>query len=132
VQSTTSGTTYEVDSSSNTLAGGAKVQSCSGCASGYDVGYIGNGGTLTLNNVSAPTTGAQNLTISYEDCAAGRSATLTVNGTATTLNFTGLDNNWDTPQTMTVSVNLKAGSSNTIEFSNASGWAPDIDEIIVY
>ena len=110
-----------------------RSQSCSGCASGYDVGYIGNGGTLTFNNVSAPTTGAQNLTISYEDGDAGRSATLTVNGTQTTVSFTGLDNNnWVTPQTKTVSVNLNAGSSNTIVFSNASGWAPNVDEIIVY
>ena len=125
-------TTYLADSSANTLAGGAVVQTCSGCADGHTVGFIGNGGTLQFNNVSSPTTGTHTLTISYEDGDAGRAATLTVNGTATTVSFTGLNNgNWNTPQTKTVSVTLNAGSSNTIKFSNASGWAPDIDLITI-
>lgn len=133
VQSSQSGTTYQASSSGNTLSGGAKVQTCSGCSSGQDVGYIGEGGTLTFNNVSAPTSGVQSLTISYEDGDAGRSATLTVNGTATTVSFTGNNNNnWTTPMTMTVNVNLNAGTNNTIVFSNSTAYAPNIDQIIVY
>jgi hypothetical protein len=130
VPASQSGITYV--SSSNTIAGGAKVQNCSGCASGQTVGYIGEGGTLTFNNVSASAAGSHTLIISYEDGDAGRSATMTVNGTATTVNFTGLNNNnWTTPQTMTVTVTLVAGS-NTIAFSNSSAYAPDIDQITVY
>lgn len=41
------------------------------------------------------------------------------------------DGNWNTVQSLTVTVNLNAGSGNTIEFSNPSGWAPDIDHITV-
>ncbi|MDE1156090.1 MAG: right-handed parallel beta-helix repeat-containing protein [Acidobacteriaceae bacterium] len=127
------GTVYLSTSSSNTLGGSAVIQSCSGCASGQTVGYIGEGGTLTFNNVSAASAGTHSITISYEDGDAGRSATMTVNGTATTLSFTGSDdNNWTTPHTLTVSVTLNSGSSNTISFSNASAYAPDIDQITVY
>lgn len=133
LQSSQSGTTYLSSSSSNTLSGGARVATCSGCTSGQTVGYIGEGGTLTFNNVSAPTSGVQSLTISYEDGDAGRSATLTVNGSATTVSFTGNNNNnWSTPMTMTVNVNLNAGTNNTIAFSNSTAYAPDIDQIIVY
>jgi hypothetical protein len=123
-------TTYQANSS-GTIAGGSVVQACSGCSSGQDAGYLGEGGTLTFSSVTVSTAGTYFLTISYEDGDSGRSATLTVNGSARTLSFTGLNNNnWTTPQKMIVPVNLNAGN-NTIEFSNTSGWAPNIDEIIV-
>jgi hypothetical protein len=34
--------------------------------------------------------------------------------------------------TMTVNVNLNAGTNNTIVFSNSTAYAPNIDQIIVY
>jgi len=133
VQASTSGTTYQASSAPNTLAGGAKVQTCSGCSSGKTVGYIGEGGTLTFNNIAASTSGTHSFTISYEDGDAGRSATITVNGAASTLSFAGTnDNNWSTPHTVSVNVTLTAGSSNTVVFSNSAAYAPDIDELIVY
>ncbi|MBR7837086.1 fibronectin type III domain-containing protein [Actinospica durhamensis] len=126
-----SGTVYEADASANTLAGGAVVQTCSACLDGKAVGYIGEGGTLTFTNVTEATAGNYPLTIAYIDGDSGRSATLTVNGTATTVSFTGTgDGNWNNVQTKTVTVTLKAGT-NTIEFSNASAYAPDIDHIVV-
>jgi chitodextrinase len=124
-------TVYEADSSVSTLAGGAVVQSCSACLDGHKVGYIGNGGTLTFNQVTASSAGSRTLTIYYVDGDAGRSVTLTVNGTATTVAFHGTnDGNWNVVQSLTVTVNLNSGS-NTIEFSNPSGYAPDIDHITV-
>lgn len=97
------------------------------------VGYIGEGGTLTFNNVAAATSGTHSITISYEDGDAGRSATITVNGAFSSLSFTGNNaNNWSTPLTMSVNVTLTAGSNNTIVFSNPTSYAPDIDELIVY
>jgi hypothetical protein len=67
------------------------------------------------------------MTVNYVDGDAGRSATITVNGSASTVSFTGTNNgNWDQVQFQTVPVTLKAGT-NTIEFSNSSGYAPDID-----
>jgi hypothetical protein len=65
------------------------------------------------------------------DGDAGRTADLTVNGTTSAVSFTGTDNsNWDTVQTKAVTVSLKAGT-NTIEFSNPSAYAPDLDHIVV-
>jgi hypothetical protein len=123
-------TTYQANSS-GVIAGGALTQSCSGCSSGQTAGYLGEGGTLTFSNVSVSTAGTYFLTISYEDGDTGRSATLTVNGSPRTLNFIGLNNNnWTTPQKTIVAVNLNAGN-NTVEFSNPSGWAPSIDQVIV-
>ena len=122
---------YEADSSANTLAGGAVVSSCSACLDGKDVGYIGDGGTLTFPDITETTAGSHTLTVYYVDGDAGRSAVITVNGTATTVAFTGTNNsNWDTVQTQTVTVSLNAGT-NTIEFSNPSAYAPDIDHIVV-
>lgn len=132
VQATQSGTTYLASASGNTLAGGAVVQTCSGCASGQKVGYIGEGGTLTFNSVSAASAGTHTVTISYEDGDTDRAVTVTANGTATTVNCPGLNNsNWSTPQTINVTVTLNAGT-NTIQFGNTSGYAPDIDQIVVF
>jgi chitodextrinase len=125
------GTVYEGDASANTLAGGAVVQSCSACLDGNDVGYIGEGGTLTFPDVTESAAGSYTMTVSYVDGDAGRSAVITVNGTPTTVSFTGTNNsNWDYVQTLTVTVSLNAGT-NTIEFSNPSAYAPDIDHIVV-
>jgi hypothetical protein len=44
------GTSYEAESATNTLAGGARLQSCTACSGGQKVGFIGNGsGTLQFN-----------------------------------------------------------------------------------
>jgi chitodextrinase len=128
---TSSAAVYEADASTNTLAGGAVVQACSTCLDGKAVGYIGEGGTLTFPNVTETAAGTYSLKVYYIDGDAGRSAVITVNGTATTVAFAGTNNsNWTTVQTQTVSVTLKAGT-NTIEFSNPSAYAPDIDHIVV-
>ena len=126
-----SGTVYEGDASANTLADGAVVQNCSACLDGKDVGYIGEGGTLTFPDITESAAGSHTMTVYYVDGDAGRSAVITVNGTPTTVSFTGTDNsNWDYVQTLTIAVSLNAGT-NTIEFSNPGAWAPDIDHIVV-
>ncbi len=118
---------YEGESSANTLTGGAKVGSCSGCSGGQAAGYIGNGGVVTFNGVQVNTTGAYTLTIDY---ASGevRNAQMSVNGgTATFLNFANTGS-FSTVKQLDVTVNLHAGA-NTIAFSNPNGWAPDFDRI---
>ena len=123
----------EAEASSNQLTGGAVVQSCSGCSGGQAVGYIGNNsGTLTVN-VSVATAGSYSLTIAYVNGdSSARTAQVTVDsGTPQTVSFqpTG---SWSTPNNLTLSapITLEAGA-NTIEFSNSSSWAPDIDKITV-
>jgi len=68
--------------------------------------------------------------IAYVDGDSGRTADISVNGgTPVAVAFPGTgDDNWNTPQTLTVSLNLTAGA-NTIEFANPNGYAPDFSTI---
>src|SRR5690349_17310169 len=72
-------TSYEAESSANTLAGGARVGTCSGCSGGHKVRFVGNGGTLQFNGVTASAAGSATVTITYLTGTA-RSASLSVNG----------------------------------------------------
>ncbi|MEV0386418.1 DUF4832 domain-containing protein [Nonomuraea sp. NPDC050643] len=126
---TTSTTTVEAEHPANTLSGGAVVASCSGCSGGSKVGYIGNGATLTINNVGTSSAGARTLTISYLSAVA-RTATVKVNnGTAATVGFP-VTADWNTVGVRTVTVTLAAGD-NTITIANPGDWAPDIDKIAI-
>src|SRR5690348_8906640 len=79
---------YEAEASGNTLAGGAKVASCSPCSGGKKVGFVGNNaGTLQFNGVTTGAAGSATLTIAYASGQA-RNASLSVNGgTATSISF---------------------------------------------
>jgi hypothetical protein len=122
---------YEAEASANTLAGGAVLQSCSTCSGGAKVGFVGNGGTLTFNQVSATSAGTYQVTVVYCDgSGTGRQATVSVNGGAPqTLSFAPTGS-FSTVGTMTVPLQLAAGA-NTIEFANPSAYAPDFDRLIV-
>jgi hypothetical protein len=123
-------TSYEAESSANTIAGGARLASCSGCSGGQKVGFVGSGGTLTFNGVAAPANGTYWLTIYYAD-GDGRQAQLIVNGaTLQTVSFTPTGD-FNTVGAMSVQVPLNAGTSNTIEFANPAAFAPDFDRILV-
>jgi alpha-galactosidase len=126
-----SATSYEAEAPGNTLAGGAVVASCTTCSGGEKVGFVGSGGTLTFNGVTAPAAGTYQVTIAYLDgSASGRQAMISVNGgTPQTVSFTPTGS-FSTVGTMTVPLQLTAGS-NTIEFSNPAAYAPDFDRIIV-
>jgi hypothetical protein len=123
-------TFYEAEASTNTIAGGASVSSCSGCSGGNKVGYVGNGGTLTFNGVNASSAGTHTLVIYYLDSDGGRTANLSINGgSATALNFSGTNGgDWNTVYTYSVTVTLNAGN-NTIAFANSAAYAPDFDRI---
>ena len=126
-----SATSYEAEAAGNTLAGGAVVASCTTCSGGKKVGFIGSGGTLTFNGVTAPSAGTYQVTIAYLDgSATGRQAQISVDGGAPqTVSFTPTGS-FSTVGTMTVPLQLTAGS-NTIEFGNPSDFAPDFDRIVV-
>jgi hypothetical protein len=103
--------------------------SCSACSGGSKVGYIGNGATLTFNQVGASTAGTRTLAISYLSAVA-RTATIKVNnGAATTVGFPATAD-WNTVGVHTLPVTLAAGN-NTVTIANPGGWAPDIDKITI-
>ncbi|MDQ6420505.1 CBM35 domain-containing protein [Paenibacillus sp. LHD-117] len=119
----------EAESATNTLAGNARIMDQSTASGGKIVGYIGNGSAnyLQFNNVQVSSAGTYQLTISYITADA-RSASLSINGgPAQAINFPG-SGSWSTVSTVVVPVTLAAGS-NTLRFSNATGYSPDIDRI---
>jgi hypothetical protein len=123
--------TYEAESPANTLGGGATIYNCSGCSGGAKVGYIGGSGYLVFPNVTAPRAGTYLMTVGYVDGDSSRTAIVTVNGTPFELPLSGTnDNNWDTSQTVTIPVDLNAGT-NSIQIGNPNGYVSDIDKIVL-
>jgi alpha-galactosidase len=129
--------TYEAESSSNTLGGGAVTQTCASCSGGKNVGYIGKGGTLQFNAVNVSSAGSHRLVISYIDGDSStygigtyRTANISINGGASFAVQFAATGDWNEVVTTIISVTLRAGS-NTIAFSNSSAYTPDIDKIDV-
>jgi hypothetical protein len=122
---------YEAEASGNTLVGGALVAACGTCSGGNKVGYVGNNaGTLQYNAVNAASAGNYTLTIYYlNGDSSARHATVSVNGSAGTNISFPVTGGWTTVGSVQTTISLNAGSSNTIKFSNATGWAPDFDRI---
>jgi len=128
-------TTPEAEASANTLTNGAITTACSGCSGSESVGYIGGspGGTLTFNGVnSSVTSSATTLRIHYTNGdSTQRYANVIVNGDAHVVAFVPTTND-NTPGTSTLTVPLKSGTTNVVEFeSYQGGWAPNIDRIMV-
>ncbi|MBD0740334.1 DUF4832 domain-containing protein [Streptomyces sp. CBMA29] len=121
---------YEAEASGNTLGGSAVVAACSACSGGAKVGYLGNGGTLRINGVNGGTGGSAQVTVHYTS-AETRTATFSVNGGAATSVSLPSTGSWDTVGTATLTLNLAAGTGNSVTIANPSGWAPDIDRITV-
>ncbi|GAA5200046.1 hypothetical protein GCM10023322_77030 [Rugosimonospora acidiphila] len=122
---------YEAEASGNTRAGQAAVRSSSAASGGALVGYVGNGTAnyLQFNGVTGGTAGSHTITIYYAS-GENRSTTLSVNGGAATTVNTPSTGGWDTIGSVTTTLTLNAGS-NTIRLGNPTGWAPDLDRIVV-
>lgn len=133
---------YEAESSANTLTGTAVVSSNSGASGGKYVGYIGlgSGNTVTFNGVTAASAGTYDLVVQYanDEFSTGgagyntnsinRYADISIDGAAATRLYFRVTGSWSTFLTAVIPVHLSAGS-NTIKFSNAAAYAPDIDKI---
>jgi hypothetical protein len=122
-------TSYEAESPANTLAGGAVVQSCPTCSGGAKVGFVGEGGTLTFNDIDVASAGTYQVTIVY--CSGeARPAMVSVNGGAPQALSFASTGSFTTTGTMTIPLTLSAGT-NTIEFGDPTAYTPDFDRIIV-
>ena len=135
------GTTYQAESSANTLAGTAAVETDTWASGGDYVGWIGDASanTLTFNNVTASSAGTYMLVIAYaNDDTSGsgnynsniesRWSQISVNGGTATTEVFANTYSWDSFRTVAIPVTLAAGN-NTIKFSNSTGYAPNIDYI---
>lgn len=119
-------TAYEAENA--VLGGSAGTVYCKYCSGASKADGLGFSGMVTFTNVTVPKDGTYQMEIDYL-VGGQRSFFLSVNGAAgTELPLTG--NGWDAFTTTVVSVALHAGA-NTIEFSNPSNYAPDLDRIVI-
>jgi hypothetical protein len=123
-----SGTTYEAETA---VLGGTVTAGFSNYFSGLaKAGNVGGGSanSVTFTNVTAPYAGMFQLEIDYATNGQ-RSLFLSINGAASKeLSLDG--SSFDDPVAKVLDVPLKAGQ-NTIQLSNPSGNAPDLDRIVV-
>ncbi|GIZ37744.1 hypothetical protein CKM354_000118000 [Cercospora kikuchii] len=132
-----------IEAESGSFAGGANVQSCSGCSGGQKAGNIANGGgSLTLSNIRT-SQATQDVRFDYIDCEVGymgglntRGASISVNGgPGQSVIFPLTGYNWDKDVAKNHLVRLSGFSTtgtNTIKISGLSGntqYAPDFDRV---
>jgi hypothetical protein len=118
--------TYEAEAA--TLAGSASVVGCSFCSAGSKAGNLGGTGTVTFTNVTVPQTGTYWLEVDFLT-SGPRSFQVTVNDAMPmALNLNG--SSFESPASTVISVPLQAGA-NTIQFSNPTDYAPDLDSITI-
>ncbi|KAJ3575903.1 hypothetical protein NP233_g781 [Leucocoprinus birnbaumii] len=124
------GTTYEAES--GTLSGAAQILSGGSFSGGRAVGWLGNGGSLTINNVQG--VGRDQWVALYyaNGDSAWRNTTVSVNGGAAALVDQPNTGGGQVILSVPVKLNLRSGS-NSITFSaNQNSYAADLDKIIVY
>jgi len=117
---------YEAENA--VLGGSAGTGYCKYCSGASKANGLGFSGTVTFTDITVPRAGTYQMEIDYL-VSGQRSFFLSVNGAAATeLPLDG--STWDAFTSTVVSVQLHAGE-NTIEFSNPSQYAPDLDRIVI-
>uniref|UniRef100_A0A8H8CHG9 Alpha-galactosidase n=1 Tax=Psilocybe cubensis TaxID=181762 RepID=A0A8H8CHG9_PSICU len=129
-------TFYAAAASTNTLAGGASTRVVNGSTT--VVGFVGEGGTLTFNNVDGGASGGTKLlsfdyingdvTFNNNACSNCRNAFVSVNGgTPVQAQMPISAQSWDILfQGYLLSMpGFKPGKVNTVQISNPSAFAPD-------
>ncbi|ACU71472.1 Carbohydrate binding family 6 [Catenulispora acidiphila DSM 44928] len=123
-------TSYEAESTNNTLTGGASLTACTACSGGSRVGNLYGSAKLQVNNVTVKKDGIYTITVSYVDGSTDRTATISSNtGSGTSIAFPSTGD-WNTVHSISFQLGLKAGS-NSITFDSAGWYSPDIDKIDV-
>ncbi|MEU9230569.1 carbohydrate-binding protein [Streptomyces massasporeus] len=127
--STLATTSHEAEDAANTLSGNASVAGCDACSGGKKVGNLYTGGKLRFNNVTVKKDGIYTVKVAYVSGDA-RSVNVSSNGGNGSSQKFPSTGDWSTAETVSVQLALKAGS-NTITFDSGTGYAPDIDKIVV-
>jgi rhamnogalacturonan endolyase len=122
--------TYEAETA--VTAGGAAPESLNGgfTGSGY-VNFPALGGTLEFRSVDGGTGGSRTLRIRFAlGASASRTGALVVNGAARNVTFDSTLS-WTSWATQDLTVNLSAGTANTIQFQSNGQDLANIDQIEV-
>ncbi|KAI5115555.1 hypothetical protein M0805_001884, partial [Coniferiporia weirii] len=128
--SVASGTSYEAES--GTISGSARILTSSAFSGGEAVGYLGNGGSVTINNVQGNGQGQWVALYYANGDSTWRNTTVSVNGGSTILVDQPNTGGGNVVLSVPVKLNLKSGT-NSLTFSiNQSNYAADLDKIIVY
>ncbi|GAA4253023.1 discoidin domain-containing protein [Dactylosporangium darangshiense] len=128
--STPPGGNKSYEGESATLAGGTTVTSCAHCSGGKKLSFLVNGSSATLTGISEPADGSYTLKLYFMSVGRSNNLTLTVNGVSKTVTLPATPD-YNTVVTQNVTVSLKAGSSNTIVFSNPGNTSFNVDRIVV-
>jgi hypothetical protein len=124
-----------VEAEAGQLAGGAAVATGPWASGGSYVGYLGNGGTLTIPRTTGP--GQYDLTVAYAQAEKNtghpyntdtitRTLVATEAGGTTTQAPYRHNYTWDGfwPETSPIDLTTKAGP---ITFGNPTAWGPNVD-----
>jgi hypothetical protein len=124
------GTSYEAEAPGNTFHQAVRSWPCDWCSGGARVRYIGRSprNYLVINNISVARPDSYEMVIFYL-VDGTRTLFLSVNdGPVTKLLLSG--KGWREVAKVSVTVRLTAGN-NKVKFYNDSGYAPDIDRIVI-
>ncbi|TFY82940.1 hypothetical protein EWM64_g1071 [Hericium alpestre] len=125
-----SGTSYEAES--GTRSGSSTLITSSAFSGGQGVGYLGNGGSVTLNNVQGAGT-SQWVALYYANGdSTWRNTTVSVNGGASVLVDQPDSGGGDVILSVPVKLNLRQGANSITFGADQSTYAGDLDKIIVY
>ncbi len=125
---------YEAEASGNTKKGVQTWNDNDGLCSGNQfIGNVGNGNSVTFNNVTAPVAGKYAVTVFYMSMEQ-RDIQIKINGDNATKKTVSCNNTdgWEGKGLgyTTIVLDLKEGS-NSMEIGNDNAWAPNIDRIAV-
>ncbi|KAF5311783.1 hypothetical protein D9619_003118 [Psilocybe cf. subviscida] len=125
-----SGTSYEAES--GTLSGTAVLASGSGFSGGKCVGYLGHGGSVTINNVQG-IGGNQWVSLYYANAdSTWRNTTISANGGSSILVDQPNTGGGQTVISVPVLLNLRSGANSITIGASQSSYAADLDKIVVY
>ncbi|TFK40889.1 hypothetical protein BDQ12DRAFT_678543 [Crucibulum laeve] len=125
-----SGTTYEAESGS--ISGSATIMSDSSFSGGKAVGYLGNGGSVTINNVQGSGS-VQWVSLYFANGdSAWRNTTISVNGGSSVLVDQPNTGGGHVILSVPVKLTLRSGGNTITVASNQNTYAADLDKIVVY
>jgi hypothetical protein len=131
-----SGSTTNYEAESGTLTGGARIQSASNASNGQVIGNLNvTNDAVQISNVNGGSGGAASLVVRFsQGNTSNRSLSLYVNGTKVQQITFAPTGSWNTfANTAAISINLNAGTGNTIKIQKdaSDANAADIDRFSV-